>query len=91
MHFDRLTQAQVRLAFQRFFGLLAPPVRDGLRTLTPADFALRRRRAAVVDVVEAGALVRLLAAECEARIGGRLRLRLSRVVGLSGPQVVYPG
>jgi SpoVK/Ycf46/Vps4 family AAA+-type ATPase len=74
VRFDWLTQAQARLAFQRFFGLLAPPALDGLRTLTPADFALVRRRAAVVDVVEAGELVRLLAAECEGRIGGRLQV-----------------
>ena len=47
VRFDWLTQAQARLAFQRFFGTAAPAALDGLRTLTPADFSLVRRRAAV--------------------------------------------
>jgi hypothetical protein len=72
IRFDWLTQAQARRAFERFFGLTAPPALDELRTLTPADFSLVRRRAAVADVAGAKELVRLLAAECEDRIGGRL-------------------
>jgi transitional endoplasmic reticulum ATPase len=72
VRFDWLTQPQVRLAFQHFFGVTAPPVLDRLRTLTPSDFALLRRRAAVVGAAEAGDLARLLAAECDGRIGGRL-------------------
>ena len=52
VRFDWLTQAQARLAFQRFFGLTAPAGLDGLRTLTPADFALVRRRAAVTEQAE---------------------------------------
>ena len=72
VRFDWLTQAQARLAFRRFFGLAAPAGLDGLRTLTPADFALVRRRAALRGAMtEPAALVRLLAAECEGRIGGR--------------------
>ena len=71
VRFDWLTQAQARLAFRRFFGLTAPAQLDGLHVLTPADFSLVRRRAALTGVVEAAALVRLLAAECEGRIGGR--------------------
>jgi AAA+ superfamily predicted ATPase len=71
VRFDWLTPAQARLAFRRFFGLPAPLALDGLRTLTPADFALVRRRAAVIETTEAGELVRLLAAECEGRAGGR--------------------
>ena len=47
VRFDWLTQAQARLAFRRFFGLTRPGALDGLRTLTPADFSLVRRRAAV--------------------------------------------
>ncbi|WP_428483471.1 AAA family ATPase [Rhodopila sp.] len=70
VRFDWLTQAQSRLAFRRFFGLAAPPVLDGLTMLTPADFALVRRRAAMVGTMEPLALVRLLAAECEGRVGG---------------------
>jgi SpoVK/Ycf46/Vps4 family AAA+-type ATPase len=72
VRFDWLTQAQVRLAFQRFFGLTPPPILDRLRRVTPADFALVRRRAAMVGTSEPRELVRLLAAECEERIGGRL-------------------
>jgi len=72
VRFDWLTPAQGRLAFRRFFGLTAPAGLDGLATLTPADFALVRRRAAVAGVAGSEALVRLLAAECEGRVGGRL-------------------
>lgn len=71
VRFGWLTQAQARLAFQRFFGLTPPSILDGLRSLTPADFALVRRRAAMVGAAEARELVRLLAAECEGRVGGR--------------------
>ena len=71
--FGWLTQAQARLAFRRFFDLAAPAGLDGLRTLTPADFALVRRRAAVTgNGSDAVALLRLLAAECEGRVGGRV-------------------
>jgi transitional endoplasmic reticulum ATPase len=71
VRFNWLTRTQARLAFRRFFGLTAPPRLDGLLVLTPADFALVRRRAALAGVAEPGALVRLLAAEAEGRIGGR--------------------
>jgi AAA+ superfamily predicted ATPase len=73
LRFDWLTQGQGRLAFQRFFGQPAPTGLDELRTLTPADFALVRRRAAVRGgKTDPAALLRLLAAECEGRLGGRL-------------------
>ena len=65
VRFDWLTQAQARLAFRRFFGLAAPAGLDGLRTLTPADFALVRRRAAMIG---AGG-----AAGAGAAAGGRVR------------------
>jgi transitional endoplasmic reticulum ATPase len=72
VRFDWLTQAQARLAFWRFFGLTAPDGLDGLRTLTPADFALVRRRAAVQGGdTHPAMLLRLLAVECEGRVGGR--------------------
>jgi len=75
VRFDWLTQSQARLAFRRFFGLAAPAGLDGLRTLTPADFALVRRRAAVRGgETDPAALLRLLAAECEGRVGGRLQV-----------------
>jgi hypothetical protein len=47
VRFDWLTQAQARLAFRRFFGVAAPAQLDGLLVLTPADFSLVRRRAAL--------------------------------------------
>jgi AAA+ superfamily predicted ATPase len=73
LRFEWLTQAQARLAFRGFFGVAAPAALDRLRTLTPADFALVRRRAAVRGgETDAGVLLRLLAAECEGRVGGRL-------------------
>lgn len=71
LRFDWLTPAQIRLAFRRFFDLPAPVGLDRLTTLTPADFALVRRRAAVSGAQDAGDLTRLLAAECEGRDGGR--------------------
>jgi hypothetical protein len=73
LRFDWMTKAQARLAFQRFFGAAAPAGLDGLRTLTPADFSLVRRRAAVTGrMSDPATLLRLLAAECEGRIGRQL-------------------
>ncbi len=72
LRFSWMDEAQARAAFRRFFGLAAPPGLDALRCLTPADFALVRRRAALEGVTDdAAALVRMLAAECEGRTGGR--------------------
>ena len=72
VRFDWMTKAQARLAFQRFFGTAAPAALDGLRTVTPADFSLVRRRAAVTGrMSDPATLLRLLAAECEGRAGGR--------------------
>jgi transitional endoplasmic reticulum ATPase len=73
LRFDWMTKTQARLAFQRFFGTAAPVALDGLRTLTPADFSLVRRRAALMGgKPNPASLLRLLAAECEGRIGRRL-------------------
>jgi hypothetical protein len=47
LRFDWMTKVQARLAFQRFFDTAAPAGLDGLRVLTPADFSLVRRRAAL--------------------------------------------
>jgi transitional endoplasmic reticulum ATPase len=72
LRFDWQTEAQARLAFRQFFGQPAPAGLDALRTLTPADFALVRRRAALWrDMPPPEALLRLLAAECAGRVGGR--------------------
>ncbi|MGH7161107.1 MAG: AAA family ATPase, partial [Acetobacteraceae bacterium] len=71
LRFEWLTEVEARLAFRRFFGLPAPPGSDLPRTLTPADFALVRRRAAIGrDPQDPATLLRLLAAECAGRVGG---------------------
>ena len=68
LRFGWLTPEQARHAFQQFFGLAAPAGLERLRTLTPADFALVRRRAAVRGGERhPELLLRLLAAECEGR------------------------
>ncbi len=72
LRFDWLSEAQARLAFRRFFALPAPADLDALRTLTPADFALVQRRAALRAYVPSPeVLVQLLADECAGRVGGR--------------------
>jgi transitional endoplasmic reticulum ATPase len=72
LRFDWMTKPQARLAFQRFFGVTAPAALDGLGTLTPADFSLVRRRAAVTGGdPNPATLLRLLTAECEGRADGR--------------------
>jgi transitional endoplasmic reticulum ATPase len=72
LRFDWLTMAQARLAFRQFFGVAAPASLDGLRTLTPADFALVRRRMAVRGgEADPAAALGVLAAECEGRVGAR--------------------
>lgn len=80
LRFDWMTPEQARAAFQRFFGMAPPDALDALRTSTPADFALVRRRAALeLEPPDAEALVRLLWAEAEGRterrepVGFRLR------------------
>ena len=75
VRFDWLTPEQARLAFSGFFGLAAPLGLDALGMLTPADFALVRRRVALMgEGDDAAALLRLLAAECEGRVGGRVTM-----------------
>ena len=72
LRFGWLTETQTRMAFRRFFGLEAPAGLDGLRCLTPADFALVARRAALGGgPSDPAALVRLLATESFGRAGGR--------------------
>ena len=81
LRFDWLTAAQARLAFQQFFGSDAPAGLDDLRTLTPADFALVRRRAGVRGgEPDPAALLRLLKDECQGRVGARLPVGFGRPV-----------
>jgi hypothetical protein len=73
---------QARLAFQPFFGQPAPIALGAVRRVTPADFALVRVRAAVIETAGPEELVRLLAAECEDQIGSRLPIGfLSKATG----------
>ena len=73
VRFDWLTQAQARLAFRRFFGLTAPgrarraadTDASGFRAGAPPGGGARRRYR------HPATLLRLLAAECEGRVGGR--------------------
>ncbi|WP_048862717.1 ATP-binding protein, partial [Acidisphaera rubrifaciens] len=70
--FRYLDAAQAEAAFRRFFGMAAPAELLRLRALTPADFALVTRRAALIDPApDAAGLMALLAAESEAREGAR--------------------
>lgn len=75
--FDWLTPLQVRLAFRRFFGLEPPAdALASLEGLTPADFALVRRKAELLGSVrEVTTLCDLLRCEAQAKNG------LRRVVG----------
>jgi transitional endoplasmic reticulum ATPase len=74
VRFDWLTQSQARRAFQRFFAAPPPDALDGLSMLTPADFTLVQRHAAILDITAPPILVSLLAAECEGRVGTRPRI-----------------
>jgi transitional endoplasmic reticulum ATPase len=68
LRFSWLTTAQAQIAFRQFFGAVPPSGLDELRTLTPADFALVRRRVLLTGREDnQGVLLRLLAAECEGR------------------------
>ncbi len=83
LRFDWLTVTQARIAFREFYALGAPAELDELRTLTPADFALVRRRAAIQGGAgDPAALLRLLAAECQDRLAAR------QIVGFSHPAAV---
>ncbi len=81
LRFGWLTVTQARLAFRQFFSLSAPAGLDGLRTLTPADFALVRRRAAVRGGdLDSATVLRLLTDECQGRVSARLPVGFGRPV-----------
>lgn len=72
IRFAWMTSAQTRAAFRRFFACEPPRALEALRCLTPADFALVARRAALCGASgDAATLVELLAAESAGRRGGR--------------------
>jgi len=62
--YDYLTRAQARLAFRHFFGL---DFEVRLEALTPGDFAVAARKAAIMGLSEPAELAELLAREQEAK------------------------
>ena len=63
-----LGPAQSRAAFQLFFDQPAPPEVATLANLTPADFALVRKQAAIRGCLhDPASLAALLRAECQAK------------------------
>ena len=68
VNFGPMSAAQVRLAFEIFFGLGAPRETLALANLTPGDFATVRRKARILGhEKDAGAVARMLAAESAAK------------------------
>ena len=63
-----LAPAQVRSAFQGYFGLVPPAQITALTTLTPGDFAVVHRKAGLLERLhEPEALAAMLQAECTAK------------------------
>uniref|UniRef100_UPI0022EB965F ATP-binding protein n=1 Tax=Falsiroseomonas oryzae TaxID=2766473 RepID=UPI0022EB965F len=70
LRFDHLTPAQAAAAFRSFFGLEPPPGLAALDRLTPADFAVVRRVAALQGGLDdAAALLAALVREQQAKPG----------------------
>ena len=68
--FDYLSPAQARAAFRTYFGIGVPTGACGLPTLTPADFAVVHRKAAILDCLgDPPALVEMLHEESKAKPG----------------------
>jgi AAA+ superfamily predicted ATPase len=73
IRFDWMTPGQARMAFRKFFAKNPPVGLEDLATLTPADFALVKRRLDVMaEKPDPAALLALLTRECEGRVGGRI-------------------
>ena len=66
-----LTAVQRDRAFRQFFGQAAPCGLAALDLLTPGDFAVVAKRAAVLDIRQPDALLQELAREQEAKPGAR--------------------
>ena len=72
---DYLSSEQARAAFRVYFGTEPPAEIAGLRTLTPGDFAVVRRKAEILGLLgDAQALTRMLRAECDAKPAGARRV-----------------
>ena len=68
-HFDFLGEEQLRLAFERFFGVTVTPRQvTGMSGLTPGDFALVDKKARIIGCeTDRNALVDMLKQELEAK------------------------
>ena len=65
---DYLSPAQIEAAFRTYFGLAPPADVTALTALTPGDFAVVRRKAALLGQLgEPEALAAMLSAECAAK------------------------
>ena len=65
---DYLSPGQIEAAFRIYFGLRAPADVTALTALTPGDFAVVRRKAALLGrLEEPNALAAMLSAECAAK------------------------
>ena len=65
---DYMTAEQAKAAFRNYFELAPPADIETLDVLTPGDFALVRRKAAILgDLRDPTALVAMLRAECDAK------------------------
>lgn len=78
--FGYLAPGQVALAFERFFGRALPAGHRDLGCLTPADFALVRRKAELLGRTDdVAALCDLLATEAVGRCGGSRRIGFTAI------------
>ncbi|KIL96732.1 ATPases of the AAA+ class [Paramagnetospirillum magnetotacticum MS-1] len=68
IRFDPLTPEQIRTAFTVFFGIDAPAAVSRISPLTPGDFAVVRRKAELLDLLDdQGALLAALRSEAEGK------------------------
>ncbi|TNC09043.1 ATP-binding protein [Methylobacterium terricola] len=69
VEFRAMDWSQARTAFRRYLGAEPPPALDGLDRLTPGDFALVARKAALLGERQPDGLLALLRAETDAKPG----------------------
>ena len=67
--FRTMTSVQARAAFQHYFRMEAPSALDGLEMLTPGDFALVARKAAVLGEGDSLKLLEMLRSEVALKPG----------------------
>jgi SpoVK/Ycf46/Vps4 family AAA+-type ATPase len=73
VRFQPMNRNQAAAAFRSAFGLAPPPGLASLDRLTPGDFAVAARKAAVLGERDAGGVLELLRAEVAAKPGGEQR------------------